>query len=182
MRKSLAIAFLVIDSVLSLYAQSTTSAPVPLMANAVAVCPEGSSVTAIPPGTVYQFGAGSGSTYTPPATVTATSPSVPFSTSYDPTNPLYPFDPDQYVVKTLFVQQRATAYTVSCLLAGNSAPTVFSIPALAPPAPPINIIVPVAAGLPMGQCFSGFTGVYFYIICNTNPLPVPGTSAASSPQ
>lgn len=114
--------------------------PVALAPNMVNVCAEGGTITAMPVGTVYQFGIGK--TYTPAATSTATSPKVPFSTYYT----TFPFDPAPGIVKAFWVQQQAKAYTVTCLLAGTVAQVVMPIPAL-------PVVTPTAITIPFnGTC------------------------------
>lgn len=89
------------------------------MPNAVKVCNEGCTITAMPVGTVYQFG--TGSTWVPS---TSTVLKLPFLVSYT----AFPFDPAPYVVKEFDVQQQAKAFTVTYTV--NGVQTVKTIPAL----------------------------------------------------
>src|SRR6185437_11252603 len=78
-----------------LLAQITaTTAPVARMANAFPICNEGCTITAMPVGTVWQFGKdetkyGQTNTWLPAQTSTATTPKLPFFVYYTdwPVNP-----------------------------------------------------------------------------------------------
>jgi len=108
------------------HAQTTS---VPPMANTFKICSEGAcSIVTMPVGTVYQYG--TGSTWVPAATSTATSPTLPLFVSY----PAFGFDPAPGAVKQFNVQQTAAPYTVTWKL--NGVITVTTVPALVPPAPP----------------------------------------------
>lgn len=112
------------------------TAPVALMPNAVKICTEAQNcdLTAVSnTAAVFQFGAGTGSTWCQ----TFTNPKLPIAVSYTSPNPaLCAYDPAPNVVKTLVAQQAAAAYTVTVTI--NGAVTVVPVPAL-PPSGPVPI-------------------------------------------
>ena len=123
--------FLLLAILAAMPAFAQTTAPVAQMPNAVKVCPEGCTITAMPVGTVYQFGIAK--TWLAPATSTATSPKFPFSAYYTS----FASDPAPGVLKEFDVQKQAKAFVVSYSL--NGVTTNLTIPALpAPPPPPVT--------------------------------------------
>lgn len=100
--------------------------PVAHMANAVKICAEGCSITSMPVGTMYQFGAGAA--WVPAATSTAAVPKLPFYAYFTS----FAFDPASGVLKEFDVQQQAKAFSVTYSLNGSS--FTVPIPALPPPA------------------------------------------------
>jgi hypothetical protein len=164
-------------AVIPSFAQTTAvvQTSVARMPNAVKVCAENASLTAMPVGTVYQFG--TGTTWTPAATSTATVPKMPFLVTF--TN--FPFDPAPNVLKELDVQQQAKAYAVTC---GG---VTTQIPALVvtPIAPVITWATPSA--VPVGTTLSptqlnataNTPGTFVYTPPAGTVLSTVGTTALS---
>jgi hypothetical protein len=100
------------------------STPVAPAANMVEVCSEGATITsASVPSFVAQFGSGTGATWEPPFTFTASL--LPFYIS-NSTPPINAFDPAPNVVKQLSAQQQTNPYTVTC----SDNPTPVTVPAM----------------------------------------------------
>lgn len=101
--------------------------PVALMPNAVAICVEGCTITKLPLGTSIQLGVGN--TYTPAVTTTASAPKIPLFIYYSS----FAFDPAPNILKTFYVQQQTSAYSVTYILSGSTTPIVMNVSALSPP-------------------------------------------------
>lgn len=121
-------------------ASKTANTPIAEMANAVTVCAETQAceLTAVSnTAAVFQFGAVAAWCQT------FTNPTLPIAVSYTSANPaLCAYDPAPNVVKTLVVQQMATAFTVTVTLDGTI--TVVPVPALAVTSPPATGPTPVS--------------------------------------
>src|ERR1700754_2924869 len=119
------------------FAQTT---PQKLMTNAYQLCVENTVITAMPVGTVYQFGAGT--TFTTPATSTAASPKLPFTTNYKN----FPFDPLPGQTKYFYVQQTAKVQ-VFTITGSNGQPQTITVPAASVVVTPPPITPPlISAG------------------------------------
>lgn len=121
--KKIILIFLAAVSLTRIWAQ----APVVKMANAVRVCNENAILTAMPVGTVYQFG--TGTTWVPPATSTAATPKLSFTVAWT----AFPFDPAKNILKELDVQQQAKNFSVTC---GGVITIVPAAATTVPPPPP----------------------------------------------
>lgn len=115
-----------------LFQTTPANTPVAEIANAVQVCAETCTITAISSSTaVAQFGVGS--TWCP---TTITAPKLPLIVSYTTPNlALCGFDPAPNVQKFIVFQQQSTAYTVGYSINGV-AQTPKTIPALVSTPPP----------------------------------------------
>jgi len=122
---------------------TATTAPVARMANAYPICNEGCTITAMPVGTVWQFGKdetkyGQTNTWLPAQTSTATTPKLPFFVYYTD----FPVNPTPET-KELDVQQTSApqtiVYTNPCSPSPcTNAPITVIVPALAATPPPTN--------------------------------------------
>lgn len=113
-----------------------TTSPVPRMANAFPICNEGCTITAMPVGTVWQFGKdetkyGQTNTWLPQQTSTAAYPKLPFFVYYTdwPVNPT----PE---TKELDVQQTSAPQTIVYTLPCSPSPCTNA---------PVTVIVPTLA-------------------------------------
>lgn len=119
---------------------------VALQTNMVRACAVGGTVVSLPVGTVYQFGAnsGTGAAFTPPATSTAAT--VPLS--IQPAS--FPFDPAPGAAETLWVQKAAVTYAAVCApTTGNLQTILVAASGATPPPPPTNTTITLAAD---GSC------------------------------
>jgi hypothetical protein len=114
------------------------------MPNAVAICAEGCTITVIPPGTVYQFGTGTGKGYTPARKAKGEGASL--LVSYHS----FSFDPAPNKVKTFYVQQKVKAYPVTYLPENAKTPMTVTVSALgsAPMATPGDAPAAAVAAAP----------------------------------
>lgn len=179
---------------------TSTTTPVARMANAYPICGEGCTITAMPVGTVWQFGKdetkyGQVNTWLPPQTSTATTPTLPFFVYYTdwPVNPT----PE---TKEIDVQQTSVpqtiVYTNPCS-PSPCTPTAVTVvvPALAASTPPASTagvnfnIPPLAApmncweGTVNGHDTGGTAQVYKVEVCQLpHPLPTGSVPTNVSPQ
>lgn len=118
--------------------------PTTLLPNMISVCTEGSTISKVPVGTVYQYGAGG--KFTASATESPTAAGLALVIS----NTTFGSDPSPNVVKSFWVQQATTPYTVTCAPPGGTA-TVVNVPALTitPPATPSSTTITLT---PDGKC------------------------------
>lgn len=106
------------------------------MPNAVKVCDEGGMITASSATSPVTVQFGKGAAWNAPVTLGANA--LPLYVYY--TNPVLGGDPASGVTKELDVQQKATAYTVTCKGTDGKS-TVVNVPAL--PVPTITVPAPV---------------------------------------
>jgi len=118
--------------------------PVPQMANAFFICTEGCTITAMPIGTVYQFG--TRGKFTPPVTTTA-STALPLYAYYTVLG-----DPAEGLVKEFDVQQTTVPQTIVYTAQGSTTPVTVVVPALAPVNKPGATVSTVFTGNPL-TCF-----------------------------